>query len=86
MDAVHSPKKNAVWPNGHTASRKQLALDRTHGALIGTSAAIDASVSVDNVLAVALGDRTHGAALGASAAHNASITNNKSHVFTPPFR
>ena len=67
-------------------SKAQLALDSTHGALFGTSAAINASTGVDDVLAVALGDRPNGAALGASAAHDASITNNKSHFVTPPFQ
>jgi hypothetical protein len=65
--------------------RKQLALDSTHGALIGTSAAIQASAGVDDVLTIALGDSAHGATLGASTAHDASISNNKSHFFTPPF-
>ena len=65
-------------------SKAQLALDSTHGALVGTSAAINASTGVDDVLAVALGDRPNGAALGASAASDASIRNNKSHGFTPP--
>ena len=52
---------------------KQLGLGSTNGADISASAAVDAQVSVDFVLAVTLGDSGHGAALGASAASDAGI-------------
>ena len=50
-----------------------LSLGSTHGAGIGASAAIDAQVSVDLVLAVALGDSGNGATLGALSAADAKI-------------
>jgi hypothetical protein len=58
-----------------------LSLGSTHGAGIGASAAIDAQVSVDLVLAVALGDSGNGAALGASAASDARISDLVSHGY-----
>ena len=53
--------------------------DSIYGTTVCTCAAIDAAVSVDDVLAVTLGDGGHGAALGASAASDASIGNLVSH-------
>jgi hypothetical protein len=48
----------------------------------GAGAAIDALVSVDNVLAVLLGDAAYGALVSASAAGNALIGNLISHDVT----
>ena len=50
-----------------------------YGAYISASAALDASVSVDNELAVALGDSAYGALIGASAARDAIVRNLISH-------
>jgi hypothetical protein len=49
------------------------------------SAALNAKLCVDDVLAVALSDRADGASLGASAAGYAIIGNLVCHVFYPPF-
>ena len=53
----------------------RLGLGSGHGADVSASAAVDAQISVDLVLAVTLGDSVHGAALGASAASDAGISN-----------
>ena len=50
-----------------------------HGAGISASAAVDASVSVDHELAVALRNSGNGAALSASAAGDAFVSNLVSH-------
>ena len=55
-------------------------LGSANGAGACTSAAVDASVSVDNVLAVALGNCVYGAAVCASAARNALIGNYVCHI------
>lgn len=55
-----------------------------HGAHTGTSAALDASVSIDFVLAVALSDSSHGALSLASAAADALVSDLVSHDVTPP--
>jgi hypothetical protein len=57
-------------------------LDSAAGALISTSTAGNAGVSVDLVLAVALENSGNGALVSASAAGNASISNNVSHGVT----
>ena len=59
--------------------RNRLGLGSGHGADVSASAAVDAQISVDLVLAVTLGDSVHGAALGASAASDAGIGNLVSH-------
>ena len=56
-----------------------LLLGSANGADLGTSAAVDAGISVDHVLAVAFLNSGDGAAVGASAAHDASIINLVSH-------
>lgn len=53
-------------------------------AVTRASAAVDASVGVDNILAVALGNRVYGAALCASAASDALIGNLICHSELPP--
>jgi hypothetical protein len=53
-----------------------------HGASVRASAAIDAGIRVDHILAVALRDRVHGAAIRASAASDAFISDNVSHGYT----
>ena len=57
---------------------------RVHGAGISASAAIDALVSVDHKLAIALGDRVHGAVGSARAAADALVGNNVCHGQSPP--
>ena len=49
------------------------------GALISAGAAGNADISVDNVLAVALGNSLNGALIGAGAASNTSVSNNECH-------
>ena len=51
-----------------------------YGANVGTRAAVYASVSVDNVLAVALRDCRAGTFVCTSTTHNAFITNYICHV------
>ena len=60
-------------------------LDSFGGALIGAGAAGNADVSVDDVLAVALGDSLNGALIGAGAAGNTSVSNDVSHDTTSKF-
>ena len=54
----------------------------TNGASASASAALDALVSIDNVLAVAFRDSVHGALSLASAAADAFVSNNVSHSST----
>ena len=66
--------------------RKELLLYRSsYGTSICTAAASNALISVDNVLAVALGNATGGACISASAASDAFIGNLKCHNSKPPF-
>ena len=58
---------------------RSLSLGSTNRALAGTSAALDAGLSVDNELAVTLGDSLNGASSYASAAGYAIIGNLVSH-------
>ena len=75
-------------PIGHTGwcvwkPKKRLAfLDGLSGALIGAGAAGNADVSVDDVLAVTLGDSLDGALIGAGAASDTSVSNLVSHDFS----
>ena len=59
----------------------RLALLRSaNGTCACASAAVDASVSVDNVLAVTLGNCVYGAAISASAASDALVRNYVCHI------
>lgn len=58
---------------GHT--RPLSLFGSAHGAGISASAAIDALIRINYILAVAFGDRFHGATVGASAASDARIRN-----------
>jgi hypothetical protein len=60
-------------------------LDGLSGALIGAGAAGNADVSVDDVLAVALGDSLNGALLSTGTARNTSVSNDVSHDVTSNF-
>lgn len=62
-----------------------LSFGSLYGAGICTSAALDALISVDNVLAVALGDSLYGALCCASAAGDAIITDNVCHLQSSSF-
>ena len=54
--------------------QKESALfDGGNGAVVNTGAAADASIGIDNVLAVALGNSLNGAVVSAGAAGNTSI-------------
>ena len=57
----------------------ELKVRRIGGALISAGTAVDADVSVDLELAVALSDSLDGALVGAGAAGDASIGNSVSH-------
>ena len=57
----------------------RLGLGSGNGADVSASAAVDAQIGIDLVLAVTLGDSVHRAALSASAASDASIGNLVSH-------
>ena len=59
-------------------------LDSTGGAGVNAATAVDAGVSVDDILGVALRDSANGAAIGTSAAVQASVSNHISHGNTPP--
>ena len=54
-------------------------LDSLGGALISAGAAGNADISVDNVLAFALGNSLNGALVGAGAAGNTSVSDNVCH-------
>ena len=56
-------------------------LDCFNGAVVNAGAAVNAQISVDDVLAVALCDSLNGAVVNTSAAANASVSNNVSHDF-----
>ena len=55
-----------------------------HGAHASASTALDASLGIDFVLAVALSDSSHGALSLASAAADALVSDLVSHDVTPP--
>ena len=57
-------------------------LDSFAGALISASAAGNADVSVDDVLAITLGDSFDGALIGTGAAGDTSVSNVVSHGIT----
>ena len=61
------------------STRKSALRDRTHGARTSASAAIDAGISIDLVLAVALRNSADGALALAGTAADASIANYMSH-------
>ena len=64
----------------------ELFLSRSaYGASVSARAAAYALVSVDNVLAITLGNATGGACISASAASDAFIGNLKCHNSKPPF-
>ena len=50
-----------------------LSLGSSYGAIVSAGTAIDALVSVDNVLAILLGDSLNGAGISASAAADALV-------------
>lgn len=81
MKKHRRPIRSAVF----FVSVKLFSLGCSDGASICTSAAIDAGISVDYILAVALRDSLYGAALCASAARDAGIVNNICHFYVPPF-
>ena len=56
--------------------------DSFYGALIGTAAAVDANVSVDDVLLVTLGNSLNRALIGAGAALDTSVSDNECHDIT----
>ena len=56
-------------------------LDSLDGALISAGAAGNADISVDNVLAFALGNSLNGALIGAGAAGDTSVSDNVCHDF-----
>jgi hypothetical protein len=57
-----------------------VGLRSTYGASVGTSAAIDASCSIDNEFAITFGDRFDGAPLGTRAAVDAIVRDFESHI------
>ena len=64
----------------------ELFLSRSaYGASVSARAAAYALVSVDNVLAITLGNATGGACISASATSDAFIRNLKCHNSKPPF-
>jgi hypothetical protein len=66
----------------HLDSVKLAFFDGAAGALVSTSTAGNADISVDLVLAVAFSDSGNGALISTSAAGDASIGNNVSHGVT----
>ena len=65
-------------------SKELLLNGSAHRAGAGASAAADAGIRVDDVLAVALGDRVHGTLGRAGAAADALVGNLKCQVVSPP--
>ena len=59
--------------------------DCFNGAVLGAGAAVDTQISVDDVLAVTLGDSLNGAVVNTGAAADASIGNSISHDFPSNF-
>ena len=62
-------------------SEESAFLDSFSGAVVGTSAAADTNISVDDVLVFALGDSLNGAVVSAGTALDASIGDIVSHDF-----
>ena len=56
--------------------------DCFNGAVLGAGAAVDTQISVDDVLAVTLGDSLDGALIGTGAASDTSVSNSVSHGVT----
>ena len=56
-------------------------LDCFNRTVVDAAAAVDADVSIDDVLLVALSDGLYGAVISAAAALNASVSNDVSHDF-----
>ncbi len=67
---------------GSCQLRRSLFGDSSDRTVISTSAAANASVSVDTVLSIALGNRAYRTAVRASSATYTSITNLISHIGT----
>ena len=65
--------------------KKLLLNDSFGGALLSAGAAADTDVSIDDELAVALGNSLDGAQLSAGTSHHASIGNLESHDNTSIF-
>ena len=78
-------KAERVSPLFMFIQRKLLLNGRTNGASVSASAAADALISVDNVLAVSLGDAANRTTVSASAAADAFVSNLESHREKPPF-
>ena len=79
---VAMAKMSRFWPlqaNCLWDEKKLLLHDGLGGALISAGTAVDADISVDLELAVALSDSLDGALIGTSAAGDASIGNSVSH-------
>ena len=62
-------------------SEESAFLDSFSGAVVGTGAAADTNISIDDVLVFALGNSLNGAVVSASAALDASISDIVSHDF-----
>jgi hypothetical protein len=62
-----------------------LSLGSSHGASTGASTAIQALISIDNILAVAFANRIDRASIDASATADAIIIDRISHYDKPPF-
>ena len=65
-------------------AEKLLSLGCAYGTYVCAGTAVNAGVSVDNVLAVALGNCVYGTFACASTAADALIGNNVSHSYVPP--
>ena len=86
LSMIASIKNQPAQPRGQlrrlTADSEELAfLDSLSGAVVGTGAAADTNISVDDVLVFALGDSFDGAVVSARAALDTSIGNVVSHSF-----
>ena len=75
-------KLPAAYNRGELHLSELLLNGSTNGANAVAGAALDASFSVDLVLAVALSDSGNGALISTSAAGDTSISNNVSHGIT----
>ena len=70
-----------LWCRLNSKVGESAFLDCFNGAVVNAGAAVNAQISIDNVLAFALSDSLNGAVVNTSAAANASVSNNVSHDF-----
>lgn len=86
MRPLQKERSDAAKPHRFFLCTELFCLRSTNGTYVCAVAAINASVSVDYVFAVAFSDAGYGAFRCAYAAADAIVVNDVSHVFAPPLK